>query len=67
MGLPRIRVECYHALKWGSKYEKALRRLLVDSELSPELREQATAMADQVAALSDVLLATGSAIKPFNH
>lgn len=64
MGLPRIRVECYRALDWGNKYEKALRRLLVDSELSPELREHATAMADQVSALRDVLLATGSAINP---
>lgn len=64
MGLPRIRIECYHALKWGNRYEKALRRLLVDKELSPELRKQATAMADQVSALDDVLLATGSAIEP---
>lgn len=64
MGAPRIRVECYNALDWGIKYEKALRRLLVDSELSPDLREQATAMAEQVSALQDVLLATGSASKP---
>jgi len=64
MGLPRIRTECYRALDWGSRYEKALRRMLVDSELAPGLREQATAMADQVAALGDLLLATGKAIKP---
>jgi hypothetical protein len=56
MGLPRIRVECYRALDWGNRYEKALRRLLVDSELSPGLREQATAMADQVSAFEKVLL-----------
>ena len=64
MGLFRIRVECYRALDWGNRYEKSLRRLLVDSELSPDLREQATAMADQVSAFEKVLFATGSTIKP---
>lgn len=64
MGLPRIRTECYRALQWGNRYEKALRRLLVDKELSPELREQAETMAAQVNRLADLLLATGQAIPP---
>lgn len=64
MGLPRIRVECYHSLQWGTKYEKALRRLLVDPELSPDLRNKASAMVEQVSDLHDLLLATGSAIQP---